>query len=374
MTAAGARTFVSDLAERRKPKLVGEDDAEWIDLTINRPPSEGCSQDFGETLRKLSKRPDLADLLGHQPSKGHSKHRAAGAEWISRVGPSASPEQVIVCNGVQHGLAVAFAALSRPGDLILTEDLNYPGIKLLEKIYHLRLRGLAMDEDGLCPESLEEACKRDKAKFLLCTPTVHNPTASVVPLKRRERIAELAAKYDLVIIENDIHGFLPAEPMPPISTLVPERSYYINGTSKCIGAGVRIGYIVAPHSAVDEIATAVQATTWMASPLAAEIVSLWFNDGTADKIIQWHRREASARQKIAKQVLSDFDYTYHSVGYHIWLSLPEPWRREDFVKQTVKRHVLVTPAEAFVIGRAVAPHAVHVSLGGPPTGLVSNEG
>jgi DNA-binding transcriptional MocR family regulator len=54
-----------------------------------------------------------------------------------------------------------------------------------------------------------------------------------------------------------------------------------------------------------------------------------------------------------------------SVGQHLWLKLPEPWRREDFVSETRQRGVMLTGADVFMVGRGAAPHAVRVGLSMP---------
>jgi DNA-binding transcriptional MocR family regulator len=319
---------------------------------------------LGGTLKSLSSRPDIGELLGYYPITGHPKHRAAGAKWIQRTGLSATPDHVIICNGVQHGLATIFGALSTPGDVVVTEELNYPGVRLLERLYHLRLKQVSIDEYGIRPQSLEAACARDAPKFLLCTPTIHNPTTSVMPLERRKAITEIAAKRNLTIVENGINGTLPREPALPLAAFAPERSYYVTSFSKTIGAGVRLGYILGPDSSLEKLAVAVQATTWLPSPLIGEIVSMWIEDGTAEKFLEWHRREAETRQQLAKTILGRCEYESHPNGYHIWLRIPEPWREQEFVAEASKRNVLLNPAEAFLIGRGAVPHAIRISLGG----------
>lgn len=361
----GRGTFVSrfrDTDPRPNARAAAPD---AIDFMINRPPSDGCRQQFATILGALARRRDLAELLGHYPSAGLSRHRTAGAAWIGRTGWLVAPQQIVVCNGVQHGLSVVFAALSNPGDLVLTEELNYPGIKLLESTYHVRLQGLTMDEHGLSPEVLEEICQRERPRFLLVTPTVQNPTSTVMPPARRREIAAIAARHGIIVIEDDIYGLMPPTPVAPLSSLLPERSFYITGSSKCIGAGIRVGYIVAPEASVADIATAVQATTWMPTPLMAEILTTWIEDGTADKIVEWHRQEAAARQGLAARILKGCAFEGHAVGYHIWLHLPEPWRHEEFIAEARTAGVLIPSSDAFVIGRGVVPHAVRVSLGGP---------
>lgn len=358
----GRGTFVSPAP--RSAVAAQATQAPALDLTINRPPPQGALNPFRAALHTLAASPDLDRLLGHQPVPGMEHHRAAAAQWISATGLAVVGEHVVVCNGVQHALAALFGALAEPDDIVLTEELNYPGIRLVGQFYGLRVYGLPMDEEGLLPSALEEASRTLRAKFLFCTPTVQNPTAAVMSRRRREEIAHVVKAQGLTLIEDDIYGLLLQERVLPVAALVPDQSFYVTGTSKCIAEGVRLGYVVAPQTYVPQVITAVQATTWMPSAVVGEIVSRWLVDGTADAILSWHRDEAAARQALAQKYLGAYHYTSHPVAYHVWLDLPEPWRSGQFVSQARQRGVLIVPAEAFVIGRNPAPHAVRISLGG----------
>ena len=358
----GRGTFVSPVHSINPP--VHEVPANCLDLTINRPPPQGALNAFRAALRSLAASADLGRLLAHQPVPGMEHHRAAAAHWISGTGLAPAAEQVVICNGVQHALAALFGALAKPGDVVLTEELNYPGIRLVGQLFGLRIQGLPMDAEGLLPEALEQASRASGAKFLFCTPTVQNPTAALMSPERREAIAAVVESQNLTLIEDDIYGLLLRDRMLPLAALIPDRSFYVTGTSKCIAEGVRLGYVVAPWDHVAQVTTAVQATTWMPSAIIGEIVSRWLVDGTADGIVAWHRDEAAARQILARQYLGRFHYTTHPAAYHVWLELPDPWRSGQFVSQARQRGVLIVPAETFVVGRNPAPHAVRVSLGG----------
>jgi DNA-binding transcriptional MocR family regulator len=358
----GRGTFVSPVHSTSAP--AHEVLANSLDLTINRPPPQGALNAFRAALRSLAASADLGRLLGHQPVPGMEHHRAAAAHWISGTGLSPAAEQVVICNGVQHALAALFGALAKPGDVVLTEELNYPGIRLVGQLFGLRIHGLPMDGEGLLPDALKRASLALGARFIFCTPTVQNPTAAVMSRGRREAIAAVVESRNLTLIEDDIYGLMLRERMLPLAALIPDRSFYVTGTSKCIAEGVRLGYVVAPRDYVAQVITAVQATTWMPSAIIGEIVSRWLIDGTADAIVGWHRDEAAARQALARQYLDGYHYSTHPAAYHLWLDLPEPWRSGQFVSQARQRGVLIVPAETFVIGRNPAPHAVRISLGG----------
>jgi DNA-binding transcriptional MocR family regulator len=49
-------------------------------------------------------------------------------------------------------------------------------------------------------------------------------------------------------------------------------------------------------------------------------------------------------------------------AFHLWLELPEPWRREMFSAEARDRGVGVGSAEIFAVGRGSVPHAVRLCL------------
>ena len=138
------------------------------------------------------------------------------------------------------------AAIARPGDLILTEEVTYAGIKSLASLLHLQLRGLPLDRHGLIPEAFEAACRSGTPRALFCMTNLQNPTGHTMPLARRREIAAIAVAHDVALVEDDVNGFLPADPLPPLAELAPAQTYYVTGTSKSLAPGLRIGYVVAP--------------------------------------------------------------------------------------------------------------------------------
>src|SRR2546426_1943087 len=91
---------------------------------------------------------------------------------------------------------------------------------------------------------------------------------------------------------------------------------------------------------------ALAATTWMASPLMAELAARLIEDGTADALVERKRKEAAARQALAAKILGPLPGALaHPNSYHLWLPLPEPWRGEDFASRARQRGVAVNRSE-----------------------------
>ncbi len=365
----GRGTFVkANIFEDAFPSLSSTEDEELIDFSLNIPPlsvGDPLGKALTDTLSGLAGKPGLSALFGYQPAPGLERHRAAGATWVARSGLSVDAQQLLICTGALHAMIVVFSTITKPGDSVFTESLTYPGMKNLAHLLHLRLKGLATDDQGIIPEAFEKACRLESTRILYTIPTLQNPLGMVMPAVRRREIAAIAMRHNVAIVEDDVHSFMLPSPPPPLASFAPDNSYYILSTSKSIAGGMRIGYLVAPARMVEPLATSLRATVWMAAPLMAEIASEWILNGTADRLVEEKRAEAAVRQSSAAAALAGFQFDAHPLSFHLWLHLPEPWRSNEFSAQLRRRGVVVTPAEAFVPGREEPPHAVRVCVGAP---------
>ncbi|MBA3319120.1 MAG: PLP-dependent aminotransferase family protein [Gemmatimonadales bacterium] len=360
----GRGTFVRGPEPGVEEGAMEEDDPEVIDLSKSRLVRDPRVGSVASLLQTIAHRPDLDRLMDfYQPATGMARHREMGARWVRRAGLTVPADRVIITSGAQHGAATVLASLAKPGDLVLTEHVTYTGVKAIASLLHLQLRGLPLDGQGLIPEAFEAACRDLAPRALYCMPTLHNPTAGTMPLGRRQALADIAARYDVALIEDDVYGFLPDQPLPPLTALAPANSYYITSTSKSMAPGLRVGYVIAPESRVDRVAGVIRASTWLIAPLLAELASEWIEHGEADAMVAWKREETSARHAAALRILGRWLPDATPRSFHLWLPLPEPWRTEEFVTQARARQVVVSPSEEFVVGRESAPHAVRVCLG-----------
>jgi len=275
---------------------------------------------------------------------------------------------VLVCGGAQQALVAVLSTHCEPGDTLLTEDLTYPGFLAAARILRLRVVGVPIDGDGIIPDGLLHACKAHRPRLVLTTPTLQNPTAGVMSVGRRRRIASILRDRALLLVEDDTYGPLAPNAPRPIAALLPELSYYLSSFSKAVSPALRIAFVVAPTSAhATRVSRNVQATGWLASPIMTEVAARWISSGTTTTIVADRRREAEARQTLLRAALG----LPRSVGsphaLHHWLELPRQWdRASDFVDTLRRRGVLVTSGDAFAVDPAQPARAVRVSLGAAP--------
>lgn len=364
----GRGTFVGGGAASARASAAGEaEESGQADLSRNLITRAPHDPDLPASLAALGDQFQLNRLLDlYQSAAGAWHHREAAARWLSRAGFEARADQVLVCSGAQHALSVVLATLTEPGDLVVTEQVTYPGVKALASLLHLRLRGLPVDEHGLVPEAFAEACASARVKALYCVPTLQNPTSSIMPEARRRELAAVAETHNVAIVEDDVYGFLLPGAPPPVTSFAPAHGYFVTSTSKLIAPGLRIGYAAAPAQAVERLATTIRATQWEAAPLMAELVTNWIGDGTIERVAHWKRAEMEARAAIARQLFGDKLAPTAPTSSHLWLRLPEPWRGADFVNEASARGVRLSPTDSFAVGRGDAPHAVRLCLGASP--------
>jgi len=367
----GRGTFVRPDARRRKQQAVVDIEAplgtpQIIDLSVNIPTPMTSDAVISETIREIAGRPGIARLMDYHPHAGTASHRAAGAQWLSECGFPIEPERVIVTAGGQHAMTAALGAITEPGDVVLTECLTYPGMKRLADFLRLRIHGIAMDEHGVDPDAFETACRSLNPKAFYCVANLQNPTAMVVPAERRQALAEVARRYGVKIVEDDVYGFLLGDDRPPaLCSYAPELGHYFTSLSKSMAPGLRVGYLALPSSSRDDFTQVVRSTTWMATPLTAEIGAGWIREGIGRELADGHRDEAILRQKLAREILRDYDLSPEMRAYHLWMRLPEPWSAEAFTLELRMRGVAVTPAGAFATTRN-APAAIRLCLCEPP--------
>ena len=341
--------------------------ADFVDLRVNRPRAASEAPLMAEALGALAADDGLDALLEYQPHAGRPADRAAGAHWIERTSTLATDaQQVVVTASGQHAMFATLAAIAEPGDTLAVEALTYPGIRAVASLLGLKVLPIALDEAGMLPEALAAACRVNRVRAVYLLPTLHNPTTVTMPVERRRAVTAIARAHDVFVIEDDVYGFLVAQPLPPLANFAPEHTFYVTSTSKSLMPGLRVGYARCPPPLAERVTAAVRATTYSAAPIMAAVASRWIRDGTAQSLIAEKRAEAGRRQAVVHRLLPADGLCTDPAAVHFWLNLSERWRAEDFAATAERRGVGVTPAAAFAAARQ-APNAVRVCIGNPAT-------
>lgn len=337
-----------------------------VDHSMNLPPEP----DDPALLKRMrdgiaAASQDVLGLLRYQGFGGAPADKDAASSWLGRRALVPVQERIFVTPGAHPALLGIFGLLAKPGESILCEAITYPGARAIAAQLGVTLAGLPMDAEGIDPDAFAAACETAKPKGLYLNPTLQNPTTLTIPKTRRDAIATVARRFGVPIIEDDAYGFIPTRTPPPFAAIAPDLTWHVAGLAKCIGAGLRVAYVLVPDTRSGwPFAAALRAANVMASPLTAAIATRWIEDGTADAILRFIRSETTARQALAASILPAGTFRADPMSFNLWLDLPRPWTRSAFIGHTRMTGLGIVASDAFVV-EGTPPEAVRVCLGGP---------
>ncbi len=340
----GRGTFV----QRRRPPASAKRHAQaTINLALNVPPSTGEDELIASVLSEILADCALSPLLGYLPHQGLPSHREIVAEWLATFGVKADIANLFITHGGQHALSIALNMVAAPKDMVLTERFTYSGMIALSAQNGYRLHGVDGDADGLLPEALDRAFSDTGARVLFATPSLQTPTGTVMTPERRRRIADVIAKHDAYLLEDDVYAFLFASPPMPVSALIPDRSFYVTSFAKCLAPGLRIGAMIVPEQFRDRSINAVRATGWMASPIMAEVVARLLHSGDLLRQVHLKRAAAARRNAIADRLLGTWLAPISGTpGFHRWLPIPAGRTLIALITQAAQAGITIAPPGA----------------------------
>ncbi|WP_176787843.1 PLP-dependent aminotransferase family protein [Roseospirillum parvum] len=321
-----------------------------IDLSFNVTPASPVRGPFTELLRRTAQQSDprqIDQLLHYLPDGGALAHRQAGAAWMARAGLDVDPAEVVVANGVQNALTATLATLANPGDTIACEATTYPGVLGVARLLHLKVVSIETNQHGLCPRALDALARRFHPKVLVTIPSFHNPTASYMPAERREEVVALCRRHGMMIVEDDIYGFLAERPAPPLARLAPDITVFLTGTAKVMSGGLRVGFLRGPSGLTSRLATNVRLSGWMAPPIGIELAARMLEPANLEPLLHWHRQEALTRQRMASDILGTPPPVPGRACYHLWLPVPEGAQPGRLIGALRRRGVTVTDPHVF---------------------------
>ena len=365
-TEARRRNLIDATAGRGTFITPGEPEEPILDLSMNIPPAP-----FGLNLpaliragiEGLLKRSSAEALLSYHPGPGSPAERAAGSSWLVAAGGRLPVERVAVGSGAQALLTAVLLSQTREGDTIVTDALTYPGLIELVATTGRRLVGVDRDDNGMRPDELERVVRRRDARVLYLNPTLHNPTALVMPEGRRRDLAKMAGKLGLTIVEDDPYSPLLTDPPPSFLCLAPDRTIHVATLAKCISPFLRTAFLAGPDiETVERIAVAIRGTTMMAPPLMTGLACEWVRNGLAGEIAVAVRAEAQARQEVARVILPG-RFTSAGPSLHLWYPLEGRLQASEVVAAARRRGLAISPAQEFAVVPGAATPGLRLALG-----------
>src|ERR1700736_6728565 len=356
----GRGTFISGDA-RRGVAVPSEPRGIRIDLEFNYPMLPDQTALIAKSMNGLKKPGALDAALRQGTSVGTPAVRSVAAAYLSQGPWSPLPEQLVFTGNGRQSIAAALAAVVATGGRCGVEPLTYPFIKGIAARLGISLVPLAMDENGVRPDSVQKAHREAHLSAIYIQPVIQNPLGMTMNSVRRADLLRVVEKLDLPVIEDNVYGFLDHE-IAPLAALAPDRCIVIDSLSKKVAPGLALGFVVPPRRLRESVMAAVRSGGWTASGFAFAAAQRMMGDGTVAELSRLKRINARARQKLAIERLAGFDVQTNGKCYHLWLMLPPHWRSQTFVAAAARRDIALTPSTTFATTPGHAPNAARRAL------------
>ncbi len=304
------------------------------------------------------------NALQYSPTEGYRPLREFLANSMHKYGVPAVPENVLLTNGSQQALDLIGKVLISEGDYIITGRPTYLGAIQAWNAYGARYHTVNLDDDGMIVDEIEHAYEKVLAdsgkppKFVYVLPNFHNPAGTTLTLERRERLAELATKLDLPVVEDDPYGQLRYEgqDLPPICTFIPERTIYLGTFSKTLTPGLRLGWVVCPEVLMQWFIKAKQGADLHTGTFAQYVANDICQRGFLKVHVQRLRGVYKERRDTMLDALAEFwpescSWTYPQGGLFLWARVPESIDTSDFFAQALQEKVAYVPGINFFPNR-----------------------
>ena len=287
--------YISDKVGKLKASAIREmfklmSDPEIISLAGGSPDSSLFpSKELSEIARDILLNEPVKALQygttdGYQPLKEQVMERA------SKIGCVAEGDKVIITTGEQQGIDLAVKTFVNEGECVAVEEPSFVGSLNSIRAHNAVLVPVPMERDGIDTVAFEEILKETKIKVLYTIPTFQNPTGITMSLEKRQRLLELAEKYDFLIIEDNPYGDLrfKGEAVPTIKSIDQNgRVIYCSSLSKILSPGLRLGYVICNGDVIDRIEIAKQAndvhTPFLTQMIACEYIKKYDLDADIKK-------------------------------------------------------------------------------------------
>ena len=326
-------------------------DPQMLSLAAGEPaidffPNDAFQEAVAHVLRN-----DPASAWRHGPTEGQPEFRHAISD---RYG--VPRERVLILGGAQQGLDLLARCLIDPGDAVIVDRPGYLGAIQSFRAAGAKLIGWDVAAGDV--DELEDLLVRYRPKLVYTNPTFQNPTGITMPIRIRRELLTLAQRYRVPIVEDaTYHDLYFNEPAPPTLRELDGHNLviHLNSFSKVLAPGLRLGWIAAAPSIVEQIAIMKQRLDPHTQNLVQFAMARLIRQGAFDAHLKRIRAEHARRSGLMLAALQRhvpagaLRFARPQGGLYVWCRL------EPGMSATALLERALAAGVAFVAGPAFYP-------------------
>ena len=294
-------------------------------------------------------------ILQYGATEGYPPFVESLPEYVEKLmGKIYQKTQVLPITGSTQGMDLLCKALINPGDVILVESPTFLGNMQAMRLSQAKLVPVQSDDEGMRMDALEKAIIDHKPKMLYTIPNFQNPTGKTLPLNRRQKIAQLAEQYGVVVAEDDPYRDLryEGEHLPTIKAFDEAGLVvYLGSFSKIISPGLRVGYLVGNGQIMRKCTIAKQSSDLHTANLNQAIIDVLLRENMLDTHIPEICKDYKVQMEAMVQKTGGFPagtlVTRPQGGLFVFVTLPEEINATQLLTKAVENGVAYVPGTYF---------------------------
>jgi 2-aminoadipate transaminase len=306
-----------------------------------------------DILRELVEDGDMS-AFQYSPTPGLAGPRDFVAGRLERLeGRRPSEEELLLTSGTIEALELLGKAFVDKGDTIVVEAPTYLGGIMAFQSFEANVVGIALDEEGLRVDELEQALTNGlRPKLVYSIPDHQNPAGVSLSGERREALVDLARRFGFLIVEDVAYRELSFEERRPPSlwSLAPETVIQAGTFSKTFFPGVRLGWATGPGEIVAKLVWAKQNTDQCSGALGQRLLEEYGRRGHLDEQVQRSRSLYRSRctallTALDTHLASRASWTRPRGGFFTWVDIGVD--AVEFAQRALTAGVAVVPGPPF---------------------------
>ncbi|MDQ5833933.1 MAG: PLP-dependent aminotransferase family protein [Actinomycetota bacterium] len=294
--------------------------------------------------------------------RGYSRLRVALADYLGRARATvASPQQIVICAGLSHGLTVVWGALRKRGARrVAVEDPAWRGQPDSVTYAGLEAVPIPVDAGGLVVSELERA----DVDAVVVTPAHQYPTGVVLSPERRGALIDWARRRRALIVEDDYDAEYryDREPVAALQGLAPDLVVHTGTASKTLAPALRLAWLMVPDHLIDDVTAQHQLTMAMPSVIEQGALAVMLERGELERHLrQMRRRYRPRRDALAEALAGELPEAHvggASAGLHLVAWLPPDADERAIRRLARERGVAIHTLEQDSVSVAPVPPAL----------------
>lgn len=330
------------------------------------------------SIQRALKHSSPEDFL-YSDIQGHLKLRQALSNHWTEDGIYIPEDSIFITHGCIPAISIVIQLLTQVGDSIIIPTPNYNGQQLLLANLGRKILEIPASNTGIDLQRLEEVMADSKAKVCLLTVNYHNPLGFCLSNTDKEKIIELAVKYQCFIIEDDIFsecGHSTVRPLPIQYWDKEGRVFLCSSISKSLSPAYRIGWLCLPHEQGHLRDRLISLLSQVNTPLQlglADFINCRAYRNHLNTLRFNLLNQVEEYRNFISEHFTDVEVKVSQPqgGYCLWVQVPSGIKGINMYKFAQKQGINIVPGEVFGADQKYA-NFIRINAGYPLNSYIKN--